>query len=180
MKYLLAFLTILPFMTTPLSFNFGTSCDNCDDWFVVLDGVMGGLSEGQAEQTAESIIFRGSISLENNGGFASLRTPYQEYDLSNIKTVTVRYRSTGQDFALTLNKYRRFWRPQYKTNLPMTDGKWSEVTCNLSDFDTYRMDEKLKEHPDKDDLSKIIRLGLISNTKAATDFEIEVDKIVFL
>lgn len=179
MKQFLAFLIVLPFMTTPLTFDFGTSCDNCDDWFVVLDGVMGGLSRGKAEQTAASIIFRGSVSLENNGGFASMRTPYQEYDLSEYKTVTVRYRSTGQDFALTLNKHKRFWRPQYKTNLPMTGGAWKTLTCNLTDFGTYRMGEKMEGHPDKDDLSEIIRLGFISNTKAATQFELEVDKIVF-
>lgn len=179
MKQLLAFLTILPLMTTPLTFDFGTSCDNCDDWFVVLDGVMGGLSKGNVEQTDESIIFRGSISLENNGGFASLRTPYQDYDLSSYKTVTVRYRSTGQDFGLTLNKHRRFWRPQYKTNLPITNGEWETITCNLADFGTYRLGNKIEGNPGAEDLSKVIRLGLISNTKAPTDFEIEVDKIVF-
>lgn len=168
-------------MAPPLLFNFGTetSCDTCDNWFVVLDGVMGGLSQGTVEQTSESIIFRGSVSLENNGGFASLRTPYQEYDLSGLTTVTVRYRSTGQDFGLTLAKYRRFWRPNYKTNLPITNGEWNTLTCNLTDFGIYRLGEKIEGHPDKKDLSDIIRLGLISNTKAATDFEIEVDTIVF-
>ncbi|RMB56665.1 hypothetical protein EAX61_13755 [Dokdonia sinensis] len=179
MKYFLALLIALPIMNTSLSFDFGTSCDNCDDWFVVLDGVMGGLSEGKVEKTETSIIFRGSISLENNGGFASLRTPYQNYDLSEYKTVTVRYRSTGQDFGLTLNKYRQFWRPQYKTNLPITNGEWKTITCNLADFGTYRLGNTINENPNTEDLSKIIRLGLISNTKAPTDFEIEVDKIVF-
>ena len=179
MKYLLALLITTAMITTPLSFNFGTSCDNCDDWFVVLDGVMGGLSTGEVEQSAESIIFRGSVSLENNGGFASLRTPYQPYDLSSYTTVTVRYKSTGQDFGLTLNKYKNFWRPQYKTNLPMTGGEWKTITCNLSDFGTYRLGEPMEGSPDKDDLASIIRLGLISNTKVATDFEIEIDKIVF-
>ncbi len=179
MKYLLAFLMILPLITSSLNFDFGDSCEKCEDWYVVLDGVMGGLSEGNVTRTESSIIFKGSISLKNNGGFASLRTPYQEYDLSDYNTVTVRYRSTGQDFALTLNKYRRFWRPQYKTNLPMTGGEWKTITCDLVDFDIYRLDDKLEGHPDKNDLAAIIRLGLISNTKAATDFEIEVDKIIF-
>lgn len=179
MKLVLATIFTSLFMTQPLSYNFGTSCDNCDDWFVVVDGVMGGLSKGSVVQSADSIIFRGSISLDNNGGFASLRTPYQEYDLSSYKTVTVRYKSTGQDFGLTLNKYRQFWRPTYKTNLPITNGEWKVVTCNLEDFGMYRLGEPMQGNPDNDDLSQIVRLGLISNTKAATDFEIEVDRIVF-
>ncbi|WP_405203543.1 CIA30 family protein [Dokdonia sp. LLG6352-1] len=179
MKYLLALLITTTMNTTPLSFDFGTTCNTCHDWFVVLDGVMGGLSTGSIEQTKESVIFRGSVSLENNGGFASLRTPYQSYDLSGYTTVTVRYKSTGQDFGLTLNKYKRFWRPNYKINLPITQGEWKTVTYNLADFGTYRLGQPLEGHPDKEDLADIIRIGLISNTKAATDFEIEVDKIIF-
>ncbi len=179
MKYFLALLLTASFMKAPLTYDFGTSCDNCDQWFVTLDGVMGGLSTGTLEQTNESIILKGKISLENNGGFASMRTPYKDFDLSGYKTVTIRYRSTGQDFALTLNKYKRFWRPQYKTNLPMTQGAWKTITCNFTDFDTYRLNDKLEGHPEEDDLANIIRLGLISNTKAATNYVFEVDKIVF-
>lgn len=179
MKILLAFIFTTLFMAQQLSYDFGSSCDNCDQWFVVVDGVMGGLSQGTVLQSQESIIFRGRISLENNGGFASLRTPYQDYDLSAYKTVTVRYRSTGQDFGLTLSKHRQFWRPQYKTNLPTTNGTWKTLTCNLEDFETYRLGELMPGTPDKEDLSGIIRLGLISNTEAASDFEIEVDKIYF-
>lgn len=179
MKYFLAIFFTTSLMSQSLIIDFGTSCDTCEDWFVVVDGVMGGLSQGSAVQTAQSIIFTGSISLKNNGGFASLRTPYQNYDLSEFTTVTIRYRSTGQDFALSLNKYKRFWQPNYKTNLPMTDGEWQTLTCNLVDFNMYRLGDILESHPSKEDLSNIIRLGVISNTKAATDFEIEIDKIVF-
>lgn len=179
MKLILAISFMSIFMTPQLSYDFGTSCDNCDDWFVVVDGVMGGRSQGTVMQSEESIIFRGSISLENNGGFASLRTPYQDYNLSDYTTVTIRYKSTGQDFGLTLNKHRQFWRPQYKTNLPITNGTWKTLRCNLEDFGTYRLGQQMQGAPDKDDLSNIIRLGLISNTKAATDFEIEVDHIIF-
>lgn len=179
MNYFLALFFTTSLMAQSLTFDFGFSCDSCNDWFVVLDGVMGGRSEGNIERFDQSIVFRGSISLENNGGFASLRTPYQEFDLSNYKTVTIRYRSTGQDFALSMNKYKRFWRPNYKTNLPVTNGDWVTLTCNLVDFETYRLGDKLAGHPDQDDLASIIRLGLISNTKAATNFELEVDKIVF-
>lgn len=177
MKYVLVFLllTAMP----KLIFDFGTSCNNCDDWFVVLDGVMGGLSEGDATMTENSMLFKGKVSLENNGGFASLRTSYGNYDLSTYEKISVRYRSTGQDFGITLTKYRQFWRANYKANLPITRGEWETVTFKLTDFDTYRLGRKLSGHPDTDDLSKIIRLGFISNTKAPTAFEIEIDTIVF-
>jgi NADH dehydrogenase [ubiquinone] 1 alpha subcomplex assembly factor 1 len=177
MKYVLV---LLLFTAMPaLTFDFGTSCDTCDNWFVVLDGVMGGLSEGDATMTDTSILFKGKVSLENNGGFASLRTSYGDYDLSSYEKVSVRYRSTGQDFGFTLTKYRQFWRANYKANLPITSGEWQTVTFKLTDFETYRLGRKLSGHLDTADLSKIIRLGFISNTKAPTAFEIEIDRIVF-
>ncbi len=178
MKYFVALLA-LPLMVTTLSFDFGTSCGKCNDWFVVLDGVMGGLSTGELQVTENSFILSGEVSLENNGGFASLRTPYATFNLSDYHTVTIRYRSTGQDFAFTLNKYRRFWYPNYKTNLPITNGEWAKVTYTLRDFGKYRLGRKMQGTPDTDDLAKIIRLGFISNTKQATSYTFEVDFIQF-
>jgi hypothetical protein len=41
---------------------------------VVNDGVMGGLSQGTIEMTQnDSLLFKGNISLQNNGGFSSFR-----------------------------------------------------------------------------------------------------------
>lgn len=166
-------------MSTSLSYDFGTSCEKCDNWFVVLDGVMGGLSTGELEKKENSFVLSGEVSLENNGGFASLRTPFTNFNLSDYAAVSIRYRFTGQDFAFTLHKYRRFWYPNYKVNLPVTKGAWTEVTCTLRDFERYRLGRKLSGHPDTDDLEQIIRLGFISNTKEATPYTFEVDYIKF-
>lgn len=179
MKQLLFLLYVLPAMMTSLSFDFGTTCKKCNDWFVVLDGVMGGLSTGTLEKKENSFVLSGEVSLENNGGFASIRTPYASFDLSDYTTVSIRYRSTGQDFAFTLNKYRRFWYPNYKTNLPMTNGEWAQVTFTLREFEKYRLGRKMQGNPGSNDLADIIRLGFISNTKAATTYSFEVDFVKF-
>lgn len=179
MKYLLVLVFILPMGFSTITFDFGEDCEKCNDWFVVLDGVMGGLSTGELSITDDSFVLSGEVSLENNGGFASLRTPYTNFNLSDYNTVSIRYRSTGQDFAFTLNKYRRFWYPNYKVNLPVTKGAWTEVTYTLRDFERYRLGRKLSGHPDTDDLEQIIRLGFISNTKEATPYTFEVDYVKF-
>jgi NADH dehydrogenase [ubiquinone] 1 alpha subcomplex assembly factor 1 len=44
------------------------------DWHVIDDGVMGGLSRGRATAEGQSLRFDGDLSLENNGGFSSIRT----------------------------------------------------------------------------------------------------------
>jgi monofunctional biosynthetic peptidoglycan transglycosylase len=44
-------------------------------WQAVNDGVMGGVSDGQFRVTEEKTLeFFGTLSLENNGGFTSVRT----------------------------------------------------------------------------------------------------------
>jgi NADH dehydrogenase [ubiquinone] 1 alpha subcomplex assembly factor 1 len=46
-----------------------------EDWQAVNDGVMGGVSEGTFQITdRNTLAFVGTLSLENNGGFASVRT----------------------------------------------------------------------------------------------------------
>ncbi|MBE15319.1 MAG: hypothetical protein CL867_03660 [Cytophagaceae bacterium] len=159
--------------------NFGKDgCDNCQ-WYVVLDGVMGGRSSGAIELTNSSVVFQGSISLANNGGFASFRSDYGQYDLSQFKEVAIRYRSTGQDFAFTLNKYRRFYRPNFKADLPVTDGQWVTKNIPWEGFKRYRLGNRLSGALTTDDLKKVIRMGFISNEKKASPFNFEVDYIRF-
>jgi hypothetical protein len=43
-------------------------------WRVVNDNVMGGVSTSRFEATNGVALFRGDVSLENNGGFASVRS----------------------------------------------------------------------------------------------------------
>ena len=44
-----------------------------DSW-IVNDGVMGGVSQSSLRQDVDGMFFEGLVSLENNGGFASMRS----------------------------------------------------------------------------------------------------------
>jgi len=68
-------------MKDPLMFDFGEGKD-FGRWAIINDGVMGGLSQSQAQVTGDALLFKGSVSLKNNGGFVSLRGPMGRYDLS--------------------------------------------------------------------------------------------------
>ncbi len=55
-------------------FDFGT-LENMDDWLIVNDVVMGGLSKSRfILSDSNTAIFSGNVSLENKGGFASTRS----------------------------------------------------------------------------------------------------------
>jgi hypothetical protein len=60
--------------TQPALFDFGAD-GSVDGWGVVNDTVMGGVSSGQLALTDGVLVFTGDLSLENNGGFASMRSP---------------------------------------------------------------------------------------------------------
>ncbi len=52
-----------------------TGADAAKEWQTINDGVMGGISEGKFKITDKKTLeFFGTLSLENNGGFASVRT----------------------------------------------------------------------------------------------------------
>ncbi len=162
-----------------LEYNFGSKgCGDCG-WFVVVDGVMGGLSSGLINVNDSGIVMRGAISLENNGGFASLRTPFAALDLSQYKELVIRYASSGQNFSFTLNNYRRFWQPRFKATLPVTEGEWKTETVTFESFAQYRFDERIGGAPSQTALQNILRLGLISSDKVASEYMMQIDFIRF-
>ncbi|NQX77125.1 CIA30 family protein [Gilvibacter sp.] len=178
MKIVLLLGVFIMWATQPLLIDFGTQGNN-QEWFALNDGVMGGMSSGRLNYTPTSFVFEGQVSLENNGGFASARGPFEAMDLSGFSTVIIKYRSTGMDFALTLNNSRLWYRPNYKTSLPETDGKWKTITLDLNDFMEYRVGKATGNAISSPVLEKIIRLGLISDEKRAGIYRIEVDFIKF-
>ena len=58
------------------------------DWIVLNDTVMGGRSSATVSTVENSIQFQGIVSLENNGGFASIRTR-DTIDLSTHTSVEI-------------------------------------------------------------------------------------------
>jgi hypothetical protein len=65
-------------------------------WQAVNDGVMGGVSEGRFRITPDKKLeFFGTLSLENNGGFASVRTKPTELNLKAGDAIVVRAKGDG-------------------------------------------------------------------------------------
>lgn len=159
--------------------DFGQKKDG-RNWRVVNDGVMGGLSEGSAELTENSILFKGKVSLDNNGGFSSLRSNFSKKDLSEYTQVKLRYRSEGISLAMTLSVSRRWYIPNYKTSLASTKGEWKTITLNLKDFRKHYIGKPMDETLDKEAMKEIIRYGFITDEKKYGKFEFEIDYLEFL
>ena len=75
-----------------------TGADAAKEWQTVNDGVMGGVSEGKFKITDKKTLeFYGTLSLENNGGFASVRTKAKKLGLEKGDVLLARVRGDGRN-----------------------------------------------------------------------------------
>ena len=149
------------------------------NWMIVNDGVMGGMSKSTAELTYSSLLFKGTLSLKNNGGFASIRSKKSNIDLSGFTTVKIKYRSSGRKFDLRLATSELFFKPNYKHQFGSTMGEWEIEELKLSDFKQYTMGQVSGTNIGKKELENILRIGIILSDKKEGPFEIEIDYIEF-
>lgn len=145
-------------------------------WFSVDDGVMGGLSKGLADLKDGSLHFRGSLSLDNNGGFSSIRTA-GEYDFSGKEGVVMRVKGDGRTYQLRLATDARYRGSavSYGAEFRTEDGKWMEVKIPFSSLVPGWRGEKLDGPPF--DASEVEEIGILIGDKKAGKFSLEIDWI---
>ena len=148
------------------------------DWRIVDDGVMGGLSQGKSEISKDGILrFFGALSLENNGGFSSLRTGTVKLDLSGGEGLMLRVKGDGRSYQVRLSTDAEYRGNEmsFQAGFPTTKGEWTEVKIP---FGRFTGSWRGTELPDKTfDPSKIRRLGLMIADKKEGPFEMQVDWI---
>jgi NADH dehydrogenase [ubiquinone] 1 alpha subcomplex assembly factor 1 len=109
--------------------------DTAQKWQAVNDGVMGGVSDGRYRITDEKTLeFSGTLSLENNGGFASVRTKPTGLDIKAGDTIVLRVKGDGREYVLNLYTKSRRMAFSYRAPLPTTKDEWTEVRVPLEEF----------------------------------------------
>jgi uncharacterized surface protein with fasciclin (FAS1) repeats len=148
------------------------------EWRVVNDGVMGGLSKGKLEIINDGILkFSGNLSLENNGGFSSIRTRNLKKDLSAANGVVARVRGDGRTYQIRFSTEARFrgmeisFMAEFKTK----KDQWTEIQVPFDQFTGSFRGMKLKDEKFKP--SEIRRLGLLIADKKTGPFDLKVDWI---
>ena len=147
-------------------------------WRVVNDGVMGGLSKGDFGVSGEGILtFKGMLSLENNGGFSSIRTEKVKMDLSNADGLLVRVKGDGRTYQMRFGTDARFrgMEVSFMAEFKTRKGEWAEVKIPFNQFKGSFRGMKLKD--EVFDPSKISRVGLLLADKKPGEFELNVDWI---
>jgi monofunctional biosynthetic peptidoglycan transglycosylase len=99
------------------------------------DGVMGGVSTGaMVHREGEGALFHGVVSLERNGGFASVRSLPGTYDLSGFDGIALHVRGDGKTYKLQLKTSAAFDGVQYQARFQAPPDVWRRLLIPFSAF----------------------------------------------
>jgi len=120
--------------TNKTLFDFQAATDS-PTWEVVNDDVMGGVSTSQFQVlTNGCAVFSGTVRLENNGGFASVRSAPVRENLAGLTTFVLRVRGDGRRYKFSVRTGAGFDTPLYQCSFTTKQGEWDERRLAFSDF----------------------------------------------
>ncbi len=168
------FMVSLVISSSMVIFDFNKESD-ISYWEIVNDAVMGGQSSSKFYFNDEGHgIFKGKVSLENNGGFASLRHRFNQRKISGYKKVIIHLKGDGKryQFRAKTNKNDQ----QAYISYFETTGEWQTVEIMLSDLEpTFRGRKLNMPNFPADELEE---LGFMIGNKVNENFDMVIDKIV--
>ena len=157
-------------------FDFG-SLENTDNWLVVNDGVMGGLSKSRfILSDSNTAFFSGNVSLENNGGFASARIKGMQFQLDGFKGIVVRVKGDGKKYQFRIRTGDRLGGVSYRYHFETGTGQWQSITIPFNECVPVFRGRIL---PDVEPVSPedIQQVGFLISDKQSGEFQLEIQWI---
>ena len=143
-------------------------------WIIVDDIVMGGKSSGTFKLSPKGYgIFKGDVSLKNNGGFSSVKCMFEKVSVKEFTKIIVNIKGDGKEYQLRI-KANSEDNHSYKSSFLSTN-KRQEIEIYLKDMYPFFRGKQL-DLPDfsNDYISQIT--FLIRNNKEE-NFKLLIDSI---
>jgi len=155
-------------------FDFNNS-NQAQNWLIVNDGVMGGVSQSNLVLTPDrTALFRGNVSLENNGGFASVRTYPADYDLADYEGLILHVKGDGHRYKLRLRTNNNLAGIAYQADFQTRPETWLRIRIPFEQFvPVYR--GFAVPNPPELDRAEIGQIGFMISDKQAGPFQLEID-----
>lgn len=170
---ILVILWFLSFLMTDAIelFDF-TPTSDLSGWTVVNDGVMGGRSRGYFSLDAEGHgVFRGEVSLENNGGFSLVRYRFQPMEVAGYQKFAIRLRGDGKRYQFRVQADSGEWY-HYVTYF-QTNGDWQEVEIPFRALSPRFRGRNLEGANYGGE--RLAEIGFLIGNKRAEAFRLELD-----
>lgn len=146
-------------------------------WIAVNDGVMGGVSKGGVRFADDGVlVFSGTLSLENRGGFASIRSVQEPVDLSGNEGLAIRVCGDGRRYWLTVKTDRWIMAGSYRVEFDTTPGEWIEIRAPFADFRATSFGRELAAIPPPDP-AELSSIGFLIADKKPGPFSLQVASI---
>ena len=161
-------------MQAQVIFDFNKKSD-LQDWIIVDDVVMGGRSSSTFKLDKDGLgVFEGNISLENNGGFSSLRYRFLKRTIKEYAQVKIILCGDGKKYQFRIKSNRGDYYSYIISFL--TSGEWQEIVIPLKDMYPSFRGRRLNQ-PNFSNNS-IEEITFLIGNKKNERFKLMIDKIV--
>lgn len=176
MNYLLLLFTLFIAPADSVLFDFNKDAD-LRNWYIVDDVVMGGESNGRFSIDDDGHgLFEGTISLDNNGGFSSVRHMFPYQQVTDDSNILIRLKGDGKPYQFRVKHDRRAYF-SYVITLETT-GEWQEITIPLKDMIPMFRGRRL--NMPGFDKNRIGQLGILFGNERPESFRLLIDEIRLL
>ncbi len=144
------------------------------NWQVVNDGVMGGVSAGRMGLNEEGHgLFQGHVSLDHNGGFSSIRYDAGKMKLKGHSKFVLRVQGDGKSYQFRV-KTESSQYYSYIFSFP-TSGNWQTIEIPFADMNpSFRgRNLDLPNFPG----NSLEEIGFLIGNKTEEDFKLAIDYI---
>jgi NADH dehydrogenase [ubiquinone] 1 alpha subcomplex assembly factor 1 len=174
MKTLLIILILASTQEPMTLFDFNTTSDT-GNWHIVDDVVMGGKSNGDFSINPNGHgVFKGKVSLENNGGFSMAQHLFESRDVHAFTKINIRLKGDGKAYQFRIKTSTEDYY-SYIASFD-TSGQWETISIPFDTMYPAFRGRKLNTPNYPGDQMELIAF-LIGNKKAES-FMLMVDTIV--
>lgn len=174
MKFIIYTIILFATMNSNVIFDFNKNSD-VQHWIIVDDVVMGGKSSGTFKVNSDGYgVFEGDISLDNNGGFSSVRHRFPRIQVKEYTKVVIKLKGDGKNYQFRI---RANTGEYYSYIAPFsTTGKWQEIEFPLKNMYPSFRGRRLNQ-PNFSE-SYIEEITFLIGNKKEESFRLFIDKIV--
>ncbi|MGS2745002.1 CIA30 family protein [Halomonas sp. LS-001] len=147
-------------------------------WFSVDDGVMGGISHSGFSVANGIGCFQGDVSLENGGGFASVRRQPDDFEttLTKARGISLRVCGDGRTYQLRVKSTQLNDASAYRVRFTPTHDGWETLYLPWENFEAVRRGTLLTDAPSLHP-SGLTQIGFLIADRTAGPFCLQVSQI---